>query len=58
MAESSDGAMTGMRSGTLVCVLQHYWQADSDDERVALPTDRYAYNLELECFRDAPRPPR
>lgn len=58
VAESSDGAMTGMRRGTLVCVLQHYWNAHSDDERAAQPDDRYAYHLELECFRDAPRNPR
>jgi hypothetical protein len=58
VAESSEGAMTGMRLGTLVCVLQHYWDAHSDDERAARPADRYAYHLELECFRDAPRQPR
>jgi hypothetical protein len=58
VAESSDGAMTGLRSGTLVCVLQHHWTAHSDDERAITPDDRYAYNLELECFRDAPRAQR
>ena len=58
VAESSEGTMVGLRSGTLVCVLQHYWNADTDDERAAAPGERYAYNLELECFRDAPRSPR
>lgn len=54
-ADSSEGAMLGMRSGTLVCVLQHYWQSHSDDERAAQPTEPYRYDLELECFREAQR---
>ena len=58
VAESSEGTMVGLRNATLVCVLQHYWNADTDDERAAATGERYAYNLELECFRDAPRPPR
>lgn len=58
LAESSDGAMAGVRSGTVVCVVQHYWQSHSDDDRAAERTEPYAYHLQLECFRDAPRPSR
>ena len=54
-AESSDGGMVGVRRGTLLCVLQHFWQAHSDDERAAEQTEHYRYDLQIECFREAAR---
>lgn len=56
-AEATEGRMAGMRRGSILCVLQHYWDIGSDDERAADWLGAVPYHVRVECFRDAPRPP-
>jgi hypothetical protein len=54
-ADGPEGSMLGLRDDSRVCVLQHYWEAGSDDERAAVPHMPMPYDLRVECFREAPR---
>jgi hypothetical protein len=56
-AEGPEGRMAGMRRGTILCVLQHYWDVGSDDERAAQRVTAFRYDVRIECFREAPRSP-
>ena len=56
MADGPEGSMLGLRSGSLLCVLQHYWEAASDDERATSPDVPFRYDVEVECYREAARP--
>jgi hypothetical protein len=55
VADSPEGSMLGLRSDTVLCVLQHSWQTASDDERAARPDVPVPYELAVECFREAAR---
>jgi hypothetical protein len=57
VADGPDGSMLGLRSGSVLCVLQHSWQTASDDERAARPDVPVPYELAVECFREASRQP-
>lgn len=56
--EATEGRMIGMRSGSILCVLQHYWDVASDDERAAAWLGPVEYHVRAECFRDAARDPQ
>lgn len=57
--EATEGRMTGLRSGSTLCVLQHYWDVASDDERAEAWLGPVEYHVRVECFRDdAPDPAR
>lgn len=56
-AEGPEGRMAGMRRGTILCVLQHYWDVGSDDERAAQWVTPSRYDVRIECFREARRTP-
>jgi hypothetical protein len=55
VADSPEGSMLGLRSGSRLCVLQHSWQTGSDDERAARPDVAVPYEIAVECFREASR---
>jgi hypothetical protein len=57
VADGPEGSMLGLRSGSLLCVLQHSWQTGSDDERAARPDVDVPYEIAVECFREASRQP-
>lgn len=54
IADSPEGSMLGMRRESILCVLQHYWATETDDERAAVPDQPAPYDLSVECFREAP----
>jgi hypothetical protein len=54
-ADGPEGSMLGLRDDSRVCVLQHYWEAGSDDERAVVPHAPVPYDLRIECFREAAR---
>jgi hypothetical protein len=56
VADSPEGSMLGLRSGSVLCVLQHHWPAASDDERAVRPEVPVPYELGVECFREARQP--
>jgi hypothetical protein len=55
VADGPDGSMLGLRHGTTLCVLQHFWETGSDDERVPRPETPFHYEMVVECFREAAR---
>lgn len=58
VADGPEGSMLGLRSGSLLCVLQHSWQTGSDDERAGRPDVAVPYDIAVECFREAARQPQ
>jgi hypothetical protein len=55
VAEGPEGRMAGFRRGSLLCVLQHFWNVGSDDERAADWATPVWYEARVECFREPPR---
>lgn len=56
-AEETEGRMVGMRTGSILCVLQHYWDVPSDDDRASDWLGPVAYHVRAECFRESARRP-
>lgn len=56
-AEETEGRMVGMRNASILCVLQHYWDVPSDDDRATHWLGPVAYNVRVECFRESSRRP-
>lgn len=56
-ADGPEGAMVGLRDGTVLCVLQQSWFAGSDDERAGTPEQPVRYEMSAECFREPVRTP-
>jgi hypothetical protein len=56
-AEETEGRMVGMRNASILCVLQHYWDVGSDDDRASDWLGPVAYHVRAECFRESPRRP-
>jgi hypothetical protein len=54
-ADGPEGRLAGVRRGTILCVLQHFWDAGSDDERAAVWTSPMWYQVRAECSRDVRR---
>lgn len=54
-ADGPEGRLAAMRHESLLCVLQHYWEVGSDDERAEQWVAPARYDALVECFREAPR---
>jgi hypothetical protein len=54
-AEGPEGRLAGVRRDSIICVLQHFWNAGSDDERAAEWTSPMWYEARAECFRETSR---
>jgi hypothetical protein len=51
-ADGPEGRLAGLRRGSILCVLQHFWNAGSDDERAADWSSSMWYEVRAECSSD------